>query len=106
MHSTNLDIKKKHFSEFAELIRNQFEHGGSKYKLSADREGTDLICEAFPGDTGVDFVLATCMKYLLRFKNFKREKDLLKISTYMYILWLKMGFHLNKEKHDEDIFVR
>jgi len=45
------------------------------------------------------------MKYLGRYKNFGREKDLLKISAYMYILWLKGGFQF-KEKHDEDIKIK
>ena len=94
--------RKETFEEFAEFIANQFSHGGSKYKLGGNREFTDLICEAFPGNTGVDWVLGTCMKYLGRYKNFKREKDLFKVATYMYLLWLKAGFHL-KETHDEDI---
>jgi hypothetical protein len=42
------------------------------------------------------------MKYLGRYKNFRREKDLLKIATYMYIAWLKEGYH-KLEVHDEDI---
>jgi hypothetical protein len=41
-------------------------------------------------------------KYIFRFKNFHREKDLLKIATYCFILWLKMGAHL-QETHDEDV---
>ena len=90
------------FKEFFEFIDNQFTHGGDKYKLDGNKEFTDLICEAFPGDTGIDWILGTCMKYMGRYKNFKREKDVFKIATYMYILWLKAGFHL-KETHDEDI---
>ena len=101
--NTNIEQKKKHYDAFAQLVRNQFEYGGSKYAGNASKEFTDLICEAFPGDSGVDWMLGTCMKYLGRYKNFGREKDLLKIATYMYILWLKGGFYKLK-KHDEDIF--
>ncbi len=50
---------------------------------------------------GEEGLLWTINKYLYRFKNQHREKDLLKIATYMYILWLKYGFHLSKE-HDTD----
>lgn len=99
--NTGIEIKREYFSIFADLIRNQFWHGGEKYKLGEDKEFTDAICEAFPGMSGVDWVLGTCMKYLGRYKNFGREKDLLKVATYMYLLWLKGGFHL-KEVHDED----
>ncbi|MAG50685.1 hypothetical protein CL621_03570 [archaeon] len=101
-HNTNIEQKKKHFPSFIDLIKNQFWHGGDKYKLNDEKEFTDQVCETFPGDTGVDWILGTAMKYLGRYKNFGREKDLLKIATYCYILWLKAGFHL-KEKHDEDV---
>ena len=100
--NTTIETKKINFPKFAELIGNQFNHGGDKYKLNDSKEFTDQICETFPGDSGVDWVLGTMMKYLGRYKNFGREKDLLKIATYCYILWLKGGFHL-EENHDEDI---
>lgn len=100
--STGLQQKRENFNTFAQLIRNQFDHGGAKYASGiAGKEFTDLICEAFPGESGVDWVLGTCMKYMGRYRNFGREKDLLKVATYMYLLWLKGGFHLKKE-HDED----
>lgn len=101
-YNTGIEQKKEHFNTFTELIKNQFWHGGDKYRLSENKEFTDGICELFPGETGVDWVLGTILKYLGRYKNFGREKDLLKITTYCYILWLKGGFHLN-EGHDEDI---
>lgn len=100
-HSTGIDQKRDNFPAFVELIKNQFWHGGEKYRLTEDKEFTDHICEFVPGVTGVDWVLGTVYKYLGRYKNFGREKDLLKIATYMYILWLKGGFHL-KDAHDED----
>ena len=103
IHNTSLKQKKENFDEFVKLIRNQFEFGGTKYQLAEDKEMTDLICEFVPGKTGVDWVLGTCLKYLARFKNFQQEKDLLKIACYTYIIWLKMGFHLREDKHDEDI---
>ena len=102
--TTGLKQKKDNYPTFSMLIQNQFNHGGAKYASStsnAQKEFTDIICEAFPGDSGVDWVLGTCMKYLGRYKNFGREKDLLKVATYMYILWLKGGFYLNTT-HDED----
>lgn len=104
-HNTNIETKKNNIDKFFQLIRNQFEHGGEKYQLNSEKEFTDQICETFPGISGVDWVLGTMMKYLGRYKNFGREKDLLKIATYCYILWLKGGFHL-LEQHDEDIRVK
>ena len=46
--------------------------------------------------------LGTMAKYIFRFRNLKREKDILKIACYCYILWLKMGFWEN-DQHDEDV---
>lgn len=101
-YSTTVETKREFFPKFCELIENQFNHGGEKYKGNSQKEFTDLICESFPGESGVDWPLGTCMKYLGRYKNFGREKDLLKVATYMYILWLKGGFHLESQ-HDEDV---
>ena len=100
-YNTNQKTKQENFDKFSELIKGQFNFGGQKYKGTSEKEFTDMICEAFPGESGVDWVLGTCMKYLGRYKNLGREKDLLKVATYMYIIWLKGGFHL-KETHDED----
>jgi hypothetical protein len=107
IHNTTVEVKRKHFSKFTQLLRNQFEHGGNKYKISddpdEDMEMTDIICRKYPGKTGVDWVLGAIDKYSMRYKNFQREKDLLKIATFAYIAWLQKGYHLNEE-HDEDIY--
>lgn len=100
---TTVEVKRANWDKFAKLISDQFEHGGDKYKLKGfdDREATDVISSVFGGETEFDWVLGTIMKYIFRFKNFQREKDLLKIATYCYILWLKQGNHL-VESHDTD----
>ena len=102
IYNTNLKQKQENYEKFSKLIENQFNHGGEKYKGNGEEEFTDLICRSFPGESGVDWVLGTIMKYAGRYKNFGREKDLLKMSTYCFILWLKGGFHLN-ETADEDV---
>lgn len=103
IYNTNVKIKKENWSKFSKLIENQFIHGGDKYKITddSDEEVTDWLCKLSPGKTGADWILQTICKYTGRFKNFMREKDLLKIATYTYIMWLKMGFHLTNN-HDED----
>jgi hypothetical protein len=100
---TTVEVKRANWEKFSKLISNQFEFGGEKYALQGfdDREATDVISSVFGGKSEFDWILGTCMKYLFRFKNFQREKDLLKVATYMYILWLKQGNHLT-ENHDED----
>ncbi len=100
---TTVEVKRLNFPKFAGLISNQFNHGGDKYNLPGftDREATDVISSVFGGSSQFDWILGTMMKYLFRFKNFQREKDLLKVATYCYILWLKQGNHL-KDTNDED----
>ena len=97
LYATNVKDKLKYFNNFAKLIKDQFVYGGKKYELLPGIESTDILTLSW----GVEGLLWTINKYLFRFKNFHREKDLLKVATYMYILWLKYGFHL-EEKHDTD----
>ncbi len=100
LYDTNVEMKQKHWDMFIELIKNQWQYGGVKYGQNdspGNRESTDILCESF----GIKGVLWTMGKYLLRFRNQQREKDLLKVSCYCYILWLKYGFFEN-ETHDED----
>lgn len=103
VYNTTVDTKATYFDDFATLISNQFTHGGAKYSVKGldGMEATDVISAAFGGESQFEWVLGTMMKYIFRFQNFKREKDLLKIATYAYLLWLKAGFH-KTESHDTD----
>lgn len=103
-YNTIPPVKAKYWPVFAKLIEDQFGHGGKdKYKLQGfeDREATDVISSVFGGESEFDWILGTIVKYAFRFKNLQREKDLLKMATYCYILWLKQGNHL-KTGHDTD----
>ncbi|KKK74559.1 hypothetical protein LCGC14_2882580 [marine sediment metagenome] len=80
----------KAFDTFTELVNDQFSYGGKKYGLSTNRESTDELFDAH----GKNWLIGTIDKYTYRFKNLQRERDLLKIGTYQYILWLKRGFFL------------
>ncbi len=74
--------------KFHNLVRAQFEYGGKKYALDESRESTDILFEQY----GKNWLFGTMDKYTYRYKNLARERDLLKIATYCYILWLKRGF--------------
>lgn len=79
------------FKVFEKLIRDQFEYGGAKYSYDNNKEATDLLFDTY----GYCWLIGTIAKYTYRYTNVERERDLLKISAYMYIIWLKRGFHLN-----------
>lgn len=81
------------FTKFTELIKDQFQYGGKKYsdKTDSTKEVTDILFDVY----GDGWLFGTIDKYTYRFENVHREKDLLKIACYMYILWLKRGFFVH-----------
>lgn len=100
LRNTNLEIKEKHFDEFMEQIRSELVYGGSKYKplnpAFPDKETTDYLVDAFP-----EFIESTVMKYMMRWRNQHREEDLIKVASYMYIMWLKYFTGENAEHNKE-----
>lgn len=76
--------------KFLEMIKSQLIYGGQKYALkgATTRESTDELFDIH----GMTWLFGTIHKYCFRFSNLKRERDLLKIATYAYIVWLKRGF--------------
>lgn len=98
---TNIEIKRKNFETFVELIKEQFETGGKKYAHGDKREATDIICEVY----GLEWRLGEMTKRLYRFKNTQHEYDMLKLACEAYLVWLQMGFHLVKDHEtDKNIF--
>jgi hypothetical protein len=85
-----MKFEEVRFNKFVELVKDQFCYGGKKYALSGDnqRESTDILFDKH----GKNWLIGTIDKYTFRFKNLARERDILKIATYMYIIWLKRGF--------------
>jgi len=75
---------------FLDLVVDQFQYGGKKYASSDKKEVTDELVD----DYGWNWLIGTVNKYVYRYKNLQRERDLLKIATYQYIEWLKLGFHI------------
>ena len=87
-----MDEKK----DFYYYIKDQFMYGGKKYALAGNslRESTDDLFDDF----GKNWLIGTLGKYIMRFKNVAREKDILKIANYMYIIWLKRGFYIDDKR--------
>lgn len=82
------------FTKFITLVQDQCNYGGQKYALSGSntRESTDVLVSQF----GVNWLYGTMSKYVKRFRNLARERDLLKIACYCFILWLKRGYHIKE----------
>lgn len=92
-------VKKKEHKDylkiFIDLIRDQFSYGGKKYALKGNnkKETTDVLFDRF----GYTWLLGTIGKYSFRFNNLYRERDLLKIATYCYLIYLKRGFFIQEQ---------
>lgn len=98
-HLTNLEIKKAALPVFIELIEDQLQYGGTKYQATDEKEATDVICEVF----GLEWRLGEMMKRILRFRNVRRERDLLKLAAEAFLVWVQMGFHeVDDTDHDAD----
>lgn len=76
---------------FSLLVKDQFEYGAVKYRHTGQQEATDILVARW----GLGWILGTMNKYVYRFNNLGRERDLLKIACYAYLLWLKFGFNQN-----------
>ena len=86
-------------NKFYELINSQFTYGGQKYAQTKEKEATDVLFDDF----GKNWLFGTLAKYVKRYKNIAREKDLLKIACYSFIIWLKRGFHYGEYGTNEII---
>lgn len=86
-------------SLFFNLIADQFKYGGKKYAQTETKEATDCLFDDF----GKNWLFGTMAKYCFRYSNLARERDLLKIACYIFILWLKRGFHLEEYGTEEII---
>ena len=83
--NTSLKVKQEHFKEFFGEIEKQLNSGGKRYALSDDKEMTDLVCEI----AGNQWILGNIIKYCGEYKNTGIKRNLFKIATYAFILWLK-----------------
>ena len=84
-------MKNINVDKFLALLKDQFTYGGKKYAKNSKKEATDILFERHTHR----WLVGTIDKYTFRYANLARERDLLKIATYMYILWLKRGFHIH-----------
>lgn len=76
--------------DFFGYVADQFMYGGKKYSSSTKKEATDILFDIY----GKNWLLGTINKYTYRYSNLKRSRDLFKIGTYMYLIWLKRGYFI------------
>jgi hypothetical protein len=97
IESKKIEVKVSEMQTFHDLIIDQFKFGGVKYAFTGQREATDELFDSF----SYLFLMSTICKYCFRFKTMKAEKEMLKIATYSYLLWLKRGYYANPQGTSE-----
>ena len=87
IESTAVEITERSDS-FLDVLERQFTGCATKYAFNESSEWTDVITMKVPY-----WVEGTILKYLGRLKVYGRERDLIKVATYCFILWIKYGLH-------------
>jgi hypothetical protein len=84
--------KLSRFAEFTGLMRDLALDGSSKYAGAEPyvKEAIDIIPDILGEEGYINFVLGDLIKRIIRFKNQKRERDLIKIALWTYFLWMRL----------------
>ena len=84
--------KLARLEEFTDLMKRLALQGTDKYTgAEVDKKETiDIIPDVLGEEGYVSFVLGDLLKRIIRFKNQRRERDLLKIGLWIYLLWMRV----------------
>lgn len=93
--------KLARFEEFSTLIRSLALQGTEKYTGTTNKETVDIIPDVLGEEGYVSFVLGDLIKRVIRFKNQRRERDLVKMALWAYLLWMRLFPKQEKGEDDE-----
>ena len=98
--NTNIETKLRLWPVFAAACERQLSSGGERYRLTKDKESTDLICEGF----GNDWIGGTINKYTYEIKNSapKIEQDFFKIAVWAFLWWIREQENLTGHDKGEE----
>jgi hypothetical protein len=82
--------KLARFEEFTNMMKTVALQGTDKYTGTKNKETVDIIPDVLGEEGYVSFVLGDFVKRIVRFKNQRREKDLVKMGLWAYLLWDKL----------------
>ncbi len=84
--------KLARFEEFTRQMKMLALDGSCKYAGAEPyaKEAVDIIPEVLSEEGYTSFVLGDLLKRIIRFKNQKRERDLVKIALWTYFLWIRL----------------
>ncbi len=95
LNVTEKEIPKKmsYFNEFIEHMKAVILQGTQKYTgAEKDKAETIDIMPMVVGEQGyLDFIICDVLKRLIRFRNDRRERDLVKIAVWMYLIYNRLN---------------
>lgn len=88
----SLPSKLLRFEEFTGMMNALALQGTEKYSGAEahKKETIDIIPDILGEEGYTNFVLGDLLKRIIRFKNQKRERDLVKIALWAYLLWMRL----------------
>jgi hypothetical protein len=88
------DVPQKllRFEEFTALMKKLALQGTEKYSGAEphEKETIDIIPDVLGEEGYINFVLGDLIKRISRFKNQRRERDLVKMALWAYLLWMRL----------------
>jgi hypothetical protein len=84
--------KLSRFEDFIKLTKRLALDGSNKYAAGEPykKEAIEIITDVMGEEGYTNFVLGDLLKRIIRFKNQRRERDLLKIALWSYLLWMRL----------------
>ena len=84
--------KPTRFKEFTQLMRKMALEETEEHSMAEAHKGknTGLVQPAPEDERHIYFVLEDLVKKIIRFRNQRRETDLVKLAMSAYLLWLKL----------------
>jgi len=100
----NIPQKLFRFEEFTELMKKLALQGTEKYSGAEahKKETIDIIPDILGEEGYLNFVLGDFIKRVFRFKNQRRESDLVKIALWAYLLWMRL---FPREERQREVLV-
>jgi len=89
------------FEEFTGLMKTLALQGTEKYSGAEanQKETIDIIPDVIGEEGYTNYVLGDLLKRIIRFKNQRRERDLVKMALWAYLLWMRLFPRQEPEGH-------
>ncbi len=92
MNEKEAPWKLSSFEDFVASMKRLAMDGSNKYAGAEPykKEAIDIIPDVIGEEGYMNFILGDLLKRIIRFKNQKRERDLIKIALWTYLLWMRL----------------